>query len=517
MMKLIVAATLLAAHALQTASAQQGTPVSQILPTPFNGQHVGLASYDLNGDGAPDLLFASGRHWVDQSYALINLGPKFNSAGDFVGINFSPALPVGPAGGYYQIDAVPSSRIPPSSSKSTTTDANNNTTHHTMVLLVGGTCHDDTPTQYGSCKEYENTPARLLEISVSGCSIHHPDTECKLEWELSWEDPNPKGDRNGGFAYFRNDRHPSIALLGQEGVEIYSYPYHNVRWLIDMEDHEYNIPAPEKTDPRSDFSRYAGFAATKSLLGGTIVAGRRTDYDPPQTDAEGNVKRINLLVYKDRKSKFESYFLPSTISGEPYPGNPSLSIQSTNFQFDDIDGDGVVDLLEATFLYTKQRVSGFPLPQRIHFLNEDGHVNRTLVVHESEDGDAGRSVTTGQIFSDSTLPDVVYASARGIVTVFANLGVDESGRFLGLEQRYNFSARNPNCQVRDVAVVPMVQGSSRADECWIGIVSAVACPFEKPKPEYLGENEIFYVKGNCDENAHDYSMSRIGHATAISR
>ena len=96
------------------------------------------------------------------------------------------------------------------------------------------------------------------------------------------------------------------------------------------------------------------------------------------------------------------------------------------------------------------------------------------------------------------------------------MGVDESGEFLGLEQRYNFSAQNPNCQVRDVAVVPMVQGSSSADECWIGIVSAVACPFEKPKPEY-GENEIFYVKGNCDGRTNSDSMSRIGHATAISR
>ena len=126
-------------------------------------------------------------------------------------------------------------------------------------------------------------------------------------------------------------------------------------------------------------------------------------------------------------------------------------------------------------------------------------------------------VTTGQIFSDSKLPDVVYASARGIVTVFANLGVDESGKFLGLEQRFTFSAQNPNCQVRDVAVVPMMQGSSSADECWIGIVSAVACPFEEPTPEYLGENEIFYVNGNCDGSTNDHSMSRLGHATAISR
>jgi hypothetical protein len=479
---------------LQHAAAQQQhlENTSQVLETPFLGQHVGLATFDVNNDGAPDILFAAGRHWVDQSYALINLGPMHNSDGEFEGIRFSSALPVGPPGGYYQIDAAPSSR----SSSSTYDDST-----HTMVLLVGGTCHEDTPNKYGSCVIGENTPARLLEVNVSGCSIQYPDVECKLEWEQIWEDPHARGDRNGGFAYFQDTLHPSIALLGQGGVEIF-HPYQQeMSRLVDMNDAEFRIPAPEKIDPRSDFARYAGFASSKTLLGGAIAAGRRSDYDPPQVDSKGRVERLNILVYKDQQSSssstFKSYFLPSNISGEPYPGNTSISIQSTNFHFDDIDGDGVDDLLEATFLYSKQRVSGHPLPQRIHFLNETGHVKKTIVVHESEEGDAGRSVTTGQIFADSSLPDVVFASAKGIVNIFANLGVDESGGFRGLERRYQFSAKNPQCEVRDVAVVSMAQ-SGDDNDCWIGLVAAVACPFEKPTPKYLGENEIFYVKGSCE-------------------
>jgi len=507
MKKSAAAATILLARALYSAAhieERLEEPTSQILETPFLGQHVGLAIFDINNDGAPDLLFAAGRHWVDQSYALINLGPVFNTDGDFEGLKFSAALPIGPPGGYYQIDAAPSSR---------TTLSSDNVTHHTMVLLVGGTCHDDTPTQYGSCVMEENTPARLLEVGVSdGCNIQNPDVECMLEWELVWEDPHARGDRNGGFAYFQNSVHPSIALLGQGGVEIYHHPYQQDKSsLVDMNDDDFRIPAPTKIDPRSDFSRYAGFASSKTLLGGAIAAGRRSDYDPPQVDSKGRVKRLNLLVYKEQQSSspsktFETYFLPSNISGEPYPGNTSISIQSTNYQFDDIDGDGVEDLLEATFLYSSQRVRGHPLPQRIHFLNEKGHVKKTLVVHESEEGDAGRSVTTGQIFLDSVLPDVVFASANGIVTVFANLGVDESGAFRGLEHRHQFSAKNPQCQVRDVAVVPMAQ-SDGDNQCWIGLVTAVACPFEKPKPKFLGENEIFYIKGSCgDENS---AISRI--------
>lgn len=101
---------------------------------------------------------------------------------------------------------------------------------------------------------------------------------------------------------------------------------------------------------------------------------------------------------------------------------------------------------------------------------------------------------------------VVVKYSKGIVTVFANLGVDESGAFRGLEHRHQFSAKNPQCQVRDVAVVPMAQ-SDGDNQCWIGLVTAVACPFEKPKPKFLGENEIFYIKGSCgDENS---AISRI--------
>ena len=67
----------------------------QSLDTPYYGQHVGVAYADLNGDGVNDILFAAGRHWVDQSYALINLGPMYDDDGEFVGVKFSKALPIG--------------------------------------------------------------------------------------------------------------------------------------------------------------------------------------------------------------------------------------------------------------------------------------------------------------------------------------------------------------------------------------------------------------------------------------
>ena len=240
------ATILLALHS--DALLSEETTTSQILETPFLGQHVGLSIFDINNDGAPDVLFAAGRHWVDQSYALINLGPKYNENGNFQGIRFSEALPIGPPGGYYQIDVA----------QTLQTTSSDDGTHHTLVLLVGGTCHYETPNQFGSCVKGNNTPARLLKVGVSGCSIQTPDEECKLTWEMVWENQTPRGDRNGGFAYFQGAIHPSIALLGQGGVEIYNYPY--------QQEFDFRIPAPEKIDPRSDLGRYAGFASSKNDL-----------------------------------------------------------------------------------------------------------------------------------------------------------------------------------------------------------------------------------------------------------
>mmetsp|Transcript_48068 Transcript_48068/g.102250 ORF Transcript_48068/g.102250 Transcript_48068/m.102250 type:complete len:522 (-) Transcript_48068:115-1680(-) len=488
---------LLAAAAAASTNAASASPQlsfdelpNQSLDAPYHGQHVGVALTDLNGDGATDLLFAAGRHWVDQPYALINLGPEHDGDGEFVGVKFSEALPVGPPGAYYQVDVSLSSRSDDSTRRST-------------VLLVGGTCHVEKANSLGSCRKGENTPARVVEVSMSteaGCSIHEPDAECDLKYENLWEHPNPRGDRNGGFATF--DDKKMIALLGQGGIELFHAHVSNTpdhpNLMHTTYSSVFHYSPPPKTDPRSDYARYAGFAAgSLPALGGVIAAGRRSDFDAPQRDEDGNIIGINKLVSEDGAGSFRALTLPSTVTGEPYPGDERYSVQTTNYAFADIDGDGVQDLLEATFLYESQRKLGYPLPQRVHFLNEAGQVKETLVILEDGDEgtlqeeDAGRSVTTGQIFSDSPLPDVVFASAEGVVTLFANLGVDEeSGEFLGMEQRHRLSV-GTECSVRDVAVAKLVQDQAE-EKCWIGIVCALMCG----EPDVLGKNHIFYVEGD---------------------
>jgi hypothetical protein len=85
------------------------------------------------------------------------------------------------------------------------------------------------------------------------------------------------------------------------------------------------------------------------------------------------------------------------------------------------------------------------------------------------------------------------------------LGVDnETGRFRGLEQRYQLSVGTDECQVRDVAVTKLAQEtiSSSIGKCRIGIVCAVTCGID-----VLGKNHIFYVEGTggvvCNDASDD--------------
>lgn len=485
-MKLAVTA---AAAALATGRPAAATPPRadalprQDLPAPFYGQHTGVVAVDLNADGAIDLLFAAGRHWIDQPYALLNLGPELDASGTLSGVRFSDALPLGPPGGYYQVDVVDGD------------DASATST----VLLVGGTCHVEKPNDFGSCARGTNTSATVLEVVVDlgGCSVARPEAECHLTWRQVWSHPQPRGDRNGGFADLGRDSGrggPSVVLLGQGGVEIFDPPAGGGASYGDTP--AYRVAPPAKTDPRSDFARYAAFAAGRlPVLGGVVAAGRRSDYDRPARDAAGKLVGLNLLVHEDAASEeFATMLIDPLISGEPYPGNQDYSIQTTNFAFADIDGDGINDLLEGTYLQGNGSktlvVEGYPLPQRIHFFGDDGEVRSTSVVLEYEHGETGRAVATGQIFPDSTLPDVVFASSSGTVDVFANLGRDAAAAHRGLELRHTVRVGRGDCMLRNLAVAPLARTPNGSDACWIGIVCALTCGLERRE----GRNEIVFVE-----------------------
>jgi hypothetical protein len=171
----------------------------QSLPTPANslGEHTGVAVYDLNGDGYDDLLFAAGRHSVDQSYALINLGKNVNGT-----VRFSEAIPLGRPGGFYNVDASPLSSLEEG---------------HVAVLLAGGTCAVAALCQPGS-----HQPAIVLDVSIKACSVSTPDRRCKSSVREIWRDADPQGDRNGAFApTLGNGLDPAIVLAGRSCISIF--------------------------------------------------------------------------------------------------------------------------------------------------------------------------------------------------------------------------------------------------------------------------------------------------------
>lgn len=226
----------------------------QSLPAPENGrgEHTGVAVYDLNHDGYLDVLFAAGRHSVDQSYALINLGPHENGT-----IRFSEAIPIGAQGGYYQVDV---------SSLTSLQEG------HVAVLLAGGTC-----TEPSMCQPGYNQPAIVLDVSFRGCSVQKPNRKCKSTFTEIWRDGEPAGDRNGAFAPSLGDgEDPAIVLAGNRCVSIFEpnngvYPNRPSFFVV---------PEAKVSDGVNNIDRAAGLAV--GYLGDRpgLVAGVRTSAPP---------------------------------------------------------------------------------------------------------------------------------------------------------------------------------------------------------------------------------------------
>ena len=80
----------------------------------------------------------------------------------------------------------------------------------------------------------------------------------------------------------------------------------------------------------------------------------------------------------------------------------------------------------------------------------------------------GRSVDVGQIFDDSSLPDIALGSTNGAIQLYANRGVDERTRqFLGFEHRGWIDVQD-GCVIRDIEVTSL-------SPCTASLVVAVTC------------------------------------------
>ena len=308
--------------------------IRQELKSPYEGQYTGITAADLNQDGYPDLLVSAGKHWIDQSYVLMNLGPNYSA----YGARFSPPLPLGEPSGHYSVQA---ERF-----ASFGGDSHN----EWGVLLSGADCSNPESNQFGTCTPGTASPAVLLRVSVRGCR----NSPCVLDWSVAWQDAAPAGDRNGALAFglsshgAQDDGDPAIVLVGNGGATIFEPPYGTTpTWQITPEQQ-----IPFEQDP---ITRGTGLAVGSIGEGFTgFFVGTRTLLAAPPAPI--------VAVWKRGPASYAWYNLGN--DNNAYYGNvASTSVQATGLVLADLNGDGILDLIEANHLDEIQRVDGIPIQQ----------------------------------------------------------------------------------------------------------------------------------------------------------
>lgn len=404
----------------------------QYLPSPYEGQYTGITWADLNHDGHPDLLISAGKHWIDQPYVLIHLGSSHR------GVRWSDPLPLGPPAGYYAVRAGRFSFLP---------------SNTWGVLLAGGDCNTVERNQFGRCVLGSPSPAVLLQVSVRRCSAQRPGGRCELDWDVVWQDAARRGDRNGALAYDLGDGvDPAIVLTGNGGVAIFEPPYSSRP--------TFTIRPQEKLAQSDDpISRGTGLAVGPIGTRYTgFFVGTRTHQAAPPAPLVG--------VWKTAEADYSWYIM---LENNEYWGDPgSTAVQATGLALADLNGDGILDIIEANHLSSDSRVNEVSVQQDYSLLDEEGFPIQVTTFSWEDRG--GRTVDAGNLFTDSDLPDVVLGTSRGQIVLFANLGLDSEGDFRGLEERHRFDTV-ADCEVRQAVIVPDL-----LRPCAPSIAAVVFCP-----------------------------------------
>lgn len=405
----------------------------QVLESPYGGEHTGVKVFDANNDGYGDLFFAAGRHGIDQSYMRMNLG--FDEMGYH---RFSDPIPIGEPGGFYQVAITRLSSLPQ---------------NHIGVLLAGGTCGEPEVCENGS-----EQPAVLLDVAVTGCSVFQPWLPCSASYSVIWEDPSPGGDRNGAFEMSLGDTvDPAMILIGKEGIKVFE-PSDGVY----SDTPTFLLTQAEKRAETNAFIRRASSLAT-GYIGKHpgFVCGVRTF----------TARNPLIAVFKNDDGIYDWFDFAG--DGDAYVQGTSQGFtEATGLAMGDLDGDGIADIVEASFLNPAFIQDEVIVNQTVYFITENADENSeidgaTLFRNQVP----GYSVGVGNLYSDSDLPDVVHGMLDGSIHIFANLG-SSNGVFAGFRRATVLNVP-PQCQIRDLTVTSLAP-------CTVSIVTALLCLADSP-------------------------------------
>jgi hypothetical protein len=213
---------------------------------------------------------------------------------------------------------------------------------HVAVLLAGATCY--------VCQN-SFQPAVLLDVKVSGCSVHNKDAACEIEVVPLWTEPDlgDSGNRNGALSMELGDgTDPSIVLVGSGCLTIY-HP-HNGTYNGEKPDYLL-IPEDKVTQFNDAVSRTAGLAIGMIGKQKGLVLGTRFESNKP---GPVSVVVVYQKVGPDGTIEYEHF----EVDGDKpdFYADRGYTLQATGLTLTDVNGDGTVDIVTVSLQrYTNPR------------------------------------------------------------------------------------------------------------------------------------------------------------------